>query len=74
MRTNHAHQKYLEEVYEWTSTRAKKLVVGWKTLGLLDEKSFLKWTKKGGMLAYENYEDEDKSEEQEEVDSGVEAE
>ncbi len=74
VRSDHAHQKYLEKVYDWTATRAKKLIAGWRTLGLLDEKSFLKWTKNGGMLAHEKYDDEDGSgkEEEEEVDSGVE--
>ena len=74
MKTDHAHQKYLEDVYEWTATRAKKLIMGWRTLGLLEEKEFLKWTRKGGMLACEEYEsEEEKDEEQEEVDSGVDA-
>lgn len=58
-RTDHAHQKWLEEVYDWAPNRAKKLVIAWKVLGLLDEKRYLPWIRKGGMLSEtEFWEDE----------------
>lgn len=44
------HQTWLEDGFLLAPTRAKKLVLGWRELGLLDETKFLPWAKDGGLL------------------------
>lgn len=50
VRTEYAHQQWLEREYGWRATRAKKLVAGWRILGFLDERRFLAWAREGAML------------------------
>ncbi|KAK3700916.1 hypothetical protein LTR37_015719 [Vermiconidia calcicola] len=56
VRTEHAHQVWLENEYEFRSTRAKMLVVAWRELGFLDEGRFLGWVREGGMFEGEGNE------------------
>lgn len=50
-RTNYAHEQYMEKVYEWTVRRSRRLIAGWKVLGLLDQSQLMPWVAQGGMLA-----------------------
>ncbi|KAK3705694.1 hypothetical protein LTR37_013137 [Vermiconidia calcicola] len=60
VRTEHAHQIWLENEYEFRSTRAKMLVVAWRELGFLDEGRFWGWVRAGGMFeGFENGEGEE---------------
>jgi hypothetical protein len=52
VRSDRAHQQWLERTYEWRSSRAKRCVDGWKVLGLLDERKMFAWIRNGGMLPY----------------------
>lgn len=52
VRTEHAHQGWLEREYEFRSSRAKMLVVAWRELGFLDEGRYLDWVRAGGMLEH----------------------
>lgn len=51
VRTNYAHEQYMEKVYEWAVRRSRRLIAGWKTLGLLDQELIAPWAAQGGMLA-----------------------
>lgn len=51
VRTNYAHEQWLEKEYEWTVRRSRRLVAGWKVLGLLDQSKIAPWAAQGGMLA-----------------------
>lgn len=48
VRTDHANQVWLEEAYGWRNVRAKRLVNGWKELGLVDEGRVREWNGEGG--------------------------
>ena len=50
VRSEHANLRWLETEFDWGHTRAKKLIVGWEILGLLDEARYLSWAKEGGMF------------------------
>ncbi|KAK5740542.1 hypothetical protein LTR17_004579 [Elasticomyces elasticus] len=45
---------------------ARKLIVGWRVMGLLEETRFLEWAKGGGMLEGVGHNEEEKEEEEEE--------
>ncbi|CAK4031249.1 proteasome subunit alpha type-3 [Lecanosticta acicola] len=64
VRTDTKHCQWMEKVYGWKQRRAKRLVTGWKELGLLEEKKMLPWVKAGGMLALSM----EKSNQEDEVD------
>lgn len=51
VRTDHAHQVWLERNHGMRHTKAKMLVVAWRELGFLDEAWFVGWIRKGGVLA-----------------------
>lgn len=51
VRTNYAHEQWLEKVYEWTVRRSRRLLAGWKVLGLLDQSKIAPYAAQGGMLA-----------------------
>lgn len=60
VRTEYAHAQWLESVYDWKLTRAKRLVVGWRELGLLEEKRIRAWIRSGGQFEFaDHYEDEE---------------
>lgn len=50
VRTNYAHEQWLEKVYDWTVRRSRRLIAGWKCLGLLDQSQIAAWAARGGML------------------------
>lgn len=50
VRTDHAHQQWLEKVYDFKVSRAKVLVTAWRELGFLDEARYLPWVKAGGVF------------------------
>ncbi|KXT11176.1 hypothetical protein AC579_6856 [Pseudocercospora musae] len=50
VRTDHAHHQWLEEVYGWKSTKSRRLIAGWKELGMLNEEKFKGWIEAGGMF------------------------
>lgn len=59
VRTEFAHAQWLERVYEWKLTRAKRLVLGLRELGLLEEKRILAWIRSGGQFEFgDHYEEE----------------
>lgn len=47
VRTEHAHQVWLENEHKFKTTQAKTLVVGWRVLGFLDESRYLGWVREG---------------------------
>lgn len=60
VRTVYAHAQWLEKVYEWKLTRAKRLIMGWGELGLLDEKRIRAWIRSGGQFEFaDHYEQEE---------------
>ena len=50
VRSEHAHEVWVVEETKWKVSRARRLVVGWRVLGFLDERRFLPWLREGGML------------------------
>ncbi|KAK4506910.1 hypothetical protein PRZ48_000643 [Zasmidium cellare] len=50
VRTNYAHEQWLEKMYEWSRSRCKRLVAGWRVLGLLEQGRLVPWVLSGGML------------------------
>ncbi|RMY93336.1 hypothetical protein D0862_09242 [Hortaea werneckii] len=50
VRTEHAHEVWLVEEMKWKVGRARRLVLGWRILGFLEERRFLPWLREGGML------------------------
>jgi hypothetical protein len=50
VRTETAHQRWLENTYEMRARRAKCLVTCWKEFGFLDESRYLDWVRAGGMF------------------------
>lgn len=48
--------------------KAKRLVVGWRVLGLLDESRIMPWIREGGMLAVSMQRRADNEEEESEGD------
>ncbi|RMY38536.1 hypothetical protein D0865_13066 [Hortaea werneckii] len=50
VRSEHAHEVWLVEEMKWKVSRARRLVVGWRILGFLEERRFLPWLREGGML------------------------
>jgi hypothetical protein len=60
VRTEYAHAQWLEKDLEWKLTRAKRLVMGWRELGLLEEKRIRAWIRSGGQFEFgDHYEDEE---------------
>lgn len=51
VRSKYAHEQWLERVYEWSVRRSRRMILGWKVLGLLDQEELVPWVKAGGMLA-----------------------
>lgn len=47
VRTERAHQAWLENEYKCKVTQARTLVVGWRVLGFLDEARFMDWVTEG---------------------------
>ena len=45
-RTAHAHRTWVEKTWGWKTAQAKKLIVGWTVLGLLDQTRLLQWNNK----------------------------
>ena len=50
VRTETAHQRWLESTYEIRARRAKCLVTCWREFGFLDESRYLDWVRAGGMF------------------------
>ncbi|EME49712.1 hypothetical protein DOTSEDRAFT_76930 [Dothistroma septosporum NZE10] len=50
VRTEYASQQWLEREYGWVNRKAKRLAVGWRLLGLLDESRVMPWISEGGSL------------------------
>ena len=50
VRTEHAHQLWLEREYEFRTSRAKGLVIGWREMGFLDEWRYGEWVRAGGIF------------------------
>ena len=48
VRTENAHQGWLERTEKWKGQRARKLVVGWKVLWFLEETGWLEWVESWG--------------------------
>ena len=51
VRTERAHQMWLEGLYGVKVTQARILVTGWRELGFLEECKFAAWIQGGGMVA-----------------------
>lgn len=51
VRSEYASQQWLEREYGWVNRKAKRLIVGWRILGLLDEIRLMPWIREGGLLA-----------------------
>jgi hypothetical protein len=49
------HTNWLEEVMQCKPTQARKLVLGWRELGILNEKRFASLIKHGGMFENEDW-------------------
>ena len=47
VRTERAHQVWLEQEYKMRTTAARALVIGWRVLGFLEEARFVGWVKEG---------------------------
>lgn len=60
VRTERAHQVWLETAYKCRTTQARTLVIGWRVLGFLDETRYLGWVRDG----WGGDEDEDEEEEE----------
>lgn len=59
VRTDYAHAQWLEKFYDWKLTRVKRLVVGWRELGLLEENRIRAWIGSGGQFeSSDHYEEE----------------
>lgn len=59
VRTEYAHAQWLEKYYDWKLTRAKRLVVGWRELGLLEENRMRAWIRSGGQFEFEEHFEEE---------------
>lgn len=73
VRTEHAHEVWLVEEMKWKVSRARRLVVGWRILGFLEERRFLPWLREGGMLekvGRRESEDDEELRVEEQVSSG----
>lgn len=51
VRTDYGHGQWLERAHRFGNRRARRLVAGWRDLGLLEESALLPWIREGGMLA-----------------------
>jgi hypothetical protein len=49
------HTNWLEDVMQCKPVQARKLVLGWRELGILDEKRFASLIKHGGMFENEDW-------------------
>ena len=52
VRTDYGHGQWLERAHRFGNRRARRLVAGWRELGLLEESALLPWIREGGMLAH----------------------
>lgn len=52
VRTDYGHGQWLERAHRFSNRRARRLVAGWRELGLLEESALLPWIREGGMLAH----------------------
>lgn len=59
VRTVYAHAQWLEKVYDWKLTKAKRLIAGWAELGLLDENRMRAWIRSGGQFELEDHYEEE---------------
>ncbi|EMC99931.1 hypothetical protein BAUCODRAFT_356011 [Baudoinia panamericana UAMH 10762] len=50
VRSEAAHEAWLVQTLGWRASRAKRIVLAWKILGLLQEDRYLDWLKRGGMF------------------------
>ncbi|KAK4636091.1 putative proteasome subunit alpha type-3 [Fulvia fulva] len=62
LRSDHASSQWLEREYGWVNRKARRLVVGWRILGLLDESRVMQWINEGGILAVSMQKREDDEE------------
>ena len=63
IRSEHASQQWLENEYGWGNRRARRLITGWRVLGLHDESRVMPWINEGGMLEVSMQKREDVEEE-----------
>ena len=63
VRTERAHQVWLENEYKLKNNQARTLVIGWRVLGFLDEGRYARWVREGWGFDDEEDEEEDEGEE-----------
>lgn len=66
VRSDRAHLMWMSENWKWKETRAKRLLVGWRECGFLDEERYLAWIDNGGLFEVSKEDDEHEDENEDE--------